>query len=443
MKGKKNGAEVVRELKKCGVEFVDLEFVDIMGTVKACEITVEKMAEATDDGLWFDGSSIEGFARIYESDMFLKPDLATYAVLPWTGGKVARFICDVYDEKRKPFAGDPRHVLKRVLKRAKDKGFEYMVGPELEFFLFKNGGSAGLETHDKASYFDLGNLDMAADVRREVVTSLEAMGLKIEMSHHEVAPGQHEIDFRYGNALSIADWVLTYKTAVKTAAKRFGLYASFMPKPLFGVNGSGMHVHQSLWKDKHNVFFDEKDVYNLSAVARHFIAGQLKHARALSAIVAPTINSYKRLVPGYEAPVYICWGRINRSALVRVPRYSEGKRSATRCEFRAPDPSANPYLAFAAMLAAGLDGIEKKLQPPTPVEENVYHLGNEELEKRGIPTLPHSLRDAITELEQDPVLREAIGEHVFEKLTTAQIEDWRDYKKQVTEWETKRYFHIL
>jgi glutamine synthetase len=435
--------ELIEEMRKKKVEFVDLEFVDIMGTVKACEIPLEKMHEVAHEGLWFDGSSIEGFVRIYESDMFLKPDLSTYAILPWSGGKVARFICDVYDEKKRPFEGDPRHILKKNLKKAEEKGLSYMVGPELEFFLFKNGESAGLQTHDQASYFDLGNRDLALDVRRQVVTDLESMGLKIEMSHHEVAPGQHEIDFRYGGALSIADWVLTYKTAVKTAARKFGLYASFMPKPLFGVNGSGMHVHQSLWKTNENVFFDEQDKYHLSQTARSFIAGLLAHAKALSAVVAPTINSYKRLVPGYEAPVYICWGRINRSALVRVPRYSEGKKGATRCEFRAPDPSANPYLAFAAMLAAGMDGVENKLEPPEPIEENVYHLNDEELEKRKIPTLPHSLHNAVGELQRDKVLREALGEHIYEKLTYAQLEDWKDYKRQVTEWEVKRYYEVL
>ncbi|MFH0817155.1 MAG: glutamine synthetase family protein [Candidatus Micrarchaeota archaeon] len=435
-------SDVFERMKKDGVKFVDLEFVDIMGTVKACEITVEKMMEVAEDGLWFDGSSIEGFVRIYESDMFLRPDLSTYSVLPWAGGPVARFICDVYDEKKQPFEGDPRHVLKRALERAKKIGFEYMVGPELEFFLFKRDNGT-VETHDKAGYFDLGNLDLASEVRREVVTNLESMGLSIEMSHHEVAPGQHEIDFKYGDALSVAGWVLTYKTAVKSAARKHGLYASFMPKPLFGVNGSGMHVHQSLWKDGQNAFFDETDKYNLSPLAKHFIAGQLKHARALSAIAAPTINSYKRLIPGYEAPVYICWGRINRSALLRIPRYSEGKKSATRCEYRAPDPSSNPYLVFAALLSAGLDGIEQKLEPPEPIEENVYHLSEVELEKRKIPTLPHSLRDAVTELQNDTVLKEALGKHVFEKLAEAQIEDWKDYKRQVTKWEMDRYFDVL
>ncbi len=440
---KEGSADIFERMKKDGVKFVDLEFVDIMGTVKACEITVEKMKEVAGEGLWFDGSSIEGFVRIYESDMFLKPDLGSYAVLPWTGGTVARFICDVYDEKQRPFEGDPRNVLRKTLERAKKMGLEYMVGPELEFFLFRRENGCGMETHDKASYFDLGNLDLAAEVRRDVVTHLESMGLSIEMSHHEVAPGQHEIDFKYGRALTVAGWVLTYKTAVKTAARKYGLYASFMPKPLFGVNGSGMHVHQSLWKDGQNAFFDEKDRYNLSPLARHFIAGQLKHARALSAIAAPTINSYKRLIPGYEAPVYICWGRINRSALLRIPRYTEGKKSATRCEYRAPDPSSNPYLVFAAMLSAGLDGVENKLEPPEPIEENVYHLSNEELEKRGIPTLPHSLKDAVTELQGDKVLQEALGKHVFEKLTAAQLEDWKDYKRQVTKWELDRYFDVL
>jgi glutamine synthetase len=392
--------------------------------------------------LWFDGSSIEGFVRVFASDMFLKPDMGTLAVLPWTGGKVARVICDVYDDKKRPFEGDPRYVLRRMLAKAAEKGFTYSVGPELEFFLFKNGESR-MQAHDEAGYFDLGNRDMASEVRRDVVLNLEKMGLAVEMAHHEAAPGQHEIDFKYGPALGIADWVLTYKTTVKTAARRFGLYASFMPKPLFGVNGSGMHVHQSLWKGKENAFFDEKDRYNMSQVSKQFIAGQLRHARALSAVVAPTVNSYKRLVPGYEAPVYICWGKINRSALIRVPKYSEGKRGASRCEFRASDPSANPYLVFATLLAAGLDGIEKKLEPPESVEQNVYHLKQEELAKRGIPTLPGSLKEAVDELSLDRVLREALGHHVFEKLTEAQLGDWNDYRRQVSEWEVKRYFNVL
>ncbi|MFH1447907.1 MAG: glutamine synthetase family protein [Candidatus Micrarchaeota archaeon] len=426
------------------VEFVDLEFVDIMGTVKSCEITVNKMKDVLDDGLWFDGSSIEGFVRVCESDMFLKPDIGTYAVLPWTGGKVARVICDVHTEKGKPFDGDPRYVLKKILKKADGMGLSYFVGPELEFFLFKNGDDSGLETHDKAGYFDLGKRDMAADVRREVVIHLQSMGLAVEMSHHEVAPGQHEIDFKYGEALSAADWVQTYKTAVKTVARNFGLRASFMPKPISGINGSGMHVHQSLWGGKENAFYDKDDEYNLSTLGKNFIAGQLKHAQALSAVVAPTINSYKRLVSGYEAPVYVCWGRINRSALVRVPKYSEGKEmSSARCEFRASDPSSNPYLAFAAMLAAGLDGIENKLEPPEPIDENIYTMSYGELEKKRIQTLPHSLKDAVVALQNDPVLKETLGGHVFERMTAAQLNDWKDYKRQVTDWEIKRYFEIL
>lgn len=442
MKGEAT-AESLRTLEKNGVRFVDLEFVDIMGTVKACEITLDKMKDVMADCLWFDGSSIEGFVRIFESDMFLKPDMSTLSVLPWTGGRVARVICDVYNEKGKPFEGDPRYVLKKTLAKAKEQGFTFMVGPELEFFLFKNGESTGQQIHDDAGYFDMGNRDLGAEVRRKVVTDLQSMGLSIEMSHHEVAPGQHEIDFKYGEALAVADWVLTYKTAVKTNAKLAGLYASFMPKPVFGVNGSGMHVHQSMWKDGENAFFDSKDKYSLSSLAKHFIAGQLKHARALSAIVAPTVNSYKRLTPGHEAPVYVCWGEINRSALLRIPRHAPGNKNAVRCEFRAPDPSANPYLTLASLLAAGLDGIKNKYEPPEPIEENVYHLDKADLEKRRIPTLPATLIDAVHELERDYVLREAIGQHVFEKLTEAQTEDWNEYSLQVTEWEKKRYFDRL
>ncbi|MCX6777284.1 MAG: type I glutamate--ammonia ligase [Candidatus Micrarchaeota archaeon] len=435
---------IVERAKKDGVQFVDLEFVDIMGTTKACEITVEKLEGACNEGLWFDGSSIEGFARICESDMYLVPDLDSYAVMPWSGGRVARIMCDVYSDEGKPFEGDPRNVLRRMLKKAEEKGFEFKVGPELEFFLFTNGDAVQkLRPHDDAGYFDLGVRDEADEVRRQVVTHLDKIGLRVEMNHHECAPGQHEIDFTYGPALKIADYVQVYKTAVRTIAKGMGLHASFMPKPLEDVNGSGMHVHQSLWKSEKNAFFDENGRYKLSKTAEHYIAGQLAHARALAAIVAPTVNSYKRLVPGFEAPVYVCWGQVNRSALIRIPRYKKGREGSVRCEFRAPDPSANPYLAFAAMLAAGLDGIERKLEPPNPIEENVYRFSDEELEKKGIPLLPNSLHSAFCELEKDKVLQEALGKHVYEKLVESQKREWADYKRHVTKWEIDRYFGVL
>ncbi|MEM4634041.1 MAG: glutamine synthetase family protein, partial [Candidatus Anstonellaceae archaeon] len=363
---------LLSDARSKGVQFVDLEFVDILGNPKMCEVTVERLEDVLTSGTWFDGSSIEGFARIAESDMFLVPDTSTWATLPWTNNRTARLICDVYIDEKTPFLGDPRNVLKRQLEKASKKGYEYKVGPELEFFIFKGNGSDEVQVHDNAGYFDLATRDAAFELRQEMVPALEKMGMKIERSHHEVAQGQHEIDFTYGNALPIADSVLTYKTTVKTLSKKYGLYASFMPKPIYGINGSGMHVHQSLWDKDKNLFYDPKNEYWLSDTALHFLAGIIAHARALAAITNPTVNSYKRLVPGYEAPVYICWGRINRSALIRIPRNLAGKEKGTRIECRFPDPSCNPYLAFAAMLAAGLDGIEKKLEPPQPVEERVY-----------------------------------------------------------------------
>jgi glutamine synthetase len=440
---------VVGDAKERGVAFVDLEFVDIFGMPKMCEITTARLDDVLSDGLWFDGSSIDGFMRIHESDMFLVPDTKTYSVLPWGGGKVARMMCDVYMNEKTPFEGDPRGVLKKNLSGAKEKhGYDFFVGPELEFFIFKSQNGGGVDpknaqVHDDAGYFDLATKDMAVDLRREIVPALESMGLEIEMSHHEVAPGQHEIDFKYGDALEIADSVLIYKTTVKMLARKYGLHASFMPKPVFGINGSGMHVHQSLWKDNKNAFYDGADQYWLSQTAKHYIAGILHHARALAAVVAPTVNSYKRLVPGYEAPVYVCWGRTNRSALVRIPRSLEGKTAATRAEVRFPDPSCNPYLAFSAMLAAGLDGIEKKMEPPKPIEENLYHFDDRKLKELYIKTLPGSLKEAMGELENDEVVRGALGKHIYEKLTEAQQEQWDGYRLSVSGWEIERYLPVL
>ncbi|MCX8198255.1 MAG: type I glutamate--ammonia ligase [Candidatus Micrarchaeota archaeon] len=436
---------ILSDARSKGVQFVDLEFVDILGMPKMCEITVERLEDVLTGGTWFDGSSIEGFARIAESDMFLVPDASTWAALPWTGNRTARIICDVYVDEKTPFQGDPRNVLKRQLKKAEEKGFEYKVGPELEFFIFKGNGDgiSNAQVHDDAGYFDLATRDAAFELRQEMVPALEKMGMKIERSHHEVAQGQHEIDFTYGNALPIADAVLTYKTTVKTLSKKYGLYASFMPKPIYGINGSGMHVHQSLWRGDKNLFYDKSNSYWLSSTALHFIAGVMKHARALSAITNPTVNSYKRLVPGYEAPVYICWGRINRSALIRIPRNLAGKEKGTRIECRFPDPSCNPYLAFAAMLAAGLDGIEKKLEPPQPVEERVYGYEEEKRKTLGIGTLPSSLEEASREFEADKVLTDAMGSHVTERLLTIQKKDWDGYRTQVTQWERDRYFGVL
>lgn len=438
---------IFADAKQKGVQFVDLEFVDILGMPKMCEITLDGLHDVLEHGSWFDGSSIEGFARISESDMFLVPDTSTWAVLPWSGGKTARLICDVYMDEKTPFAGDPRQVLKRQLARAAKMGYEYKVGPELEFFIFKGANGEGVsaaQVHDNAGYFDLSTRDEAFELKQEMIPALEKMGMKIEKSHHEVAQGQHEIDFMYGDALSIADAVVTYKTTVKTLSKKYGLYATFMPKPVFGINGSGMHVHQSLWKGEENAFYDAKDaVYCLSETAKQFIAGIMEHSRALTAVTNPSVNSYKRLVPGYEAPVYICWGRVNRSALIRVPRALAGRGKATRIECRFPDPSCNPYLAFAAMLAAGLDGIERKLVAPKPVEERVYGYEEDKRALLGIKTLPGSLVEAGKEFAADKVLTEALGPHVSEKLLKIQREDWNGYKTQVTPWEMERYFGVL
>lgn len=438
-------ARVMKDAAEKKVEFIDLEFVDVTGMPKMCEITADRLEDTLNDGTWFDGSSIEGFARISESDMFLVPDTSTWATLPWTGNKTARIICDVYVDEKTPFAGDPRNVLKRQLARAEAMGFEYKVGPELEFFIFKGGNGSGMpvQVHDDAGYFDLATRDEAVELRQEMVPALEKMGMKIERSHHEVAQGQHEIDFTYGNALPIADAVLTYKTTVKTLAKKYGLFASFMPKPVFGINGSGMHVHQSLWKGGKNLFYDGSDPYWLSGLAKSFLAGIMEHARGLSAVTNPTVNSYKRLVPGYEAPVYVCWGRINRSALIRIPRNLVGKEKGTRIECRFPDPSCNPYLAFAAMLAAGLDGVERKLEPPAPVEERVYGYEEGKRKTLGIGTLPESLQEASRELEKDAVLTGAMGAHLCEKLLAIQKKDWDGYKTQVTQWEKERYYGVL
>jgi glutamine synthetase len=436
---------VLEAIEDCGVEFVSLKFVDISGTAKACDITPAHFRGAIEDGLWFDGSSIEGFARISESDMLLKPDLSTFHVLP-TAPDSATVMCDVYIDEGTPFPGDPRHVLKRAVAKAGEMGFEFKVGPELEFFLFRgNGDPAKPEAvpQDAGGYFDLGPLDLAADVRREIIPLLGKLGIEVEMGHHEVAAGQHEIDFRYGEPLSTADKVMAYKSLVKTVAMRRGLFASFMPKPIFGINGSGMHVHQSLWSGARNAFYDEGDSRKLSKAAYSFIAGQLAHARELAGVVAPTVNSYKRLVPGYEAPVYICWGTTNRSALIRIPKFIRGREAARRAELRCPDPSCNPYLAFAAMLCAGLDGVRRGLAAPEPMEEDVYRFGDGEVAEKGIPTLPGSLKEASDELEGSALMREALGAHVHEKLLASQRLQWREYSMRVSKWELDRYLPLL
>ncbi|GAP62412.1 glutamine synthetase [Ardenticatena maritima] len=439
--------EIWARIEAENVRFIRLQFTDIVGHVKNVTIPVEKLEDAITHGVWFDGSSIEGFARVAESDMYLKPDLSTFAILPWERREqaTARIICDVYTPHGDPFPGDPREVLRRALAEAAELGFGYQTGPEPEFFLFKRDASGRpiLEPHDGAGYFDE-STDLGLDVRRQMVNALQALGIEVEATHHEVAPGQHEIDFRYDDALRTADNVVTLRIAVKTISQRNGLYASFMPKPISGINGSGMHTHQSLVRLEtgENAFVDPHGEYGLSAIARWFIAGQLAHARALSAVVAPTVNSYKRLVPGYEAPVYVSWARFNRSALIRVPSISTGRWQSTRVELRSPDPSANPYLAFAAMLAAGLDGIRRQLEPPPPAEEDLFHLDARRL-SRPLELLPNSLAEALDALESDEVIASALGPHLLSRFIEAKRREWDDYRAHVSTWEIERYFEIF
>jgi glutamine synthetase len=437
--------DLLARIKEDNVKFVSLQFSDVTGAVKSVDMPAERIPEALEDGVWFDGSSVEGFARIQESDMRLVLDPETYAVLPWTPTerRRARVFCDIYMPDGTPFEGDPRRVLKRILEKIAERGWTFNVGPEPEFFLFKPANGAGVHPvpHDVGSYFDFSANDEAVQVRTELMDALHSMGLKVEVGHHEVALGQHEIDFRFENALRTADNVLTFKYTVKAIAAQHGLIASFMPKPVFGINGSGMHCHQSLFDEKgNNLFFDAEDEHHLSQLAYAFIAGELKHARALTAVVAPTVNSYKRLVPGYEAPVYIGWAETNRSALIRIPRYTKGRDKATRAELRFPDPSANPYLAFAAMLAAALDGIDNGMTPPAPLNNiNVYHLDEKAREEMNIESLPGSLAEALTELEKDEVLKAALGKEALEAFLRAKWEAWDEYRTHVTDWEVKRY----
>jgi glutamine synthetase len=441
--------QLLAQVKEDAVKFVSLQFTDVTGAVKSVDIPVARLDDALQDGIWFDGSSVEGFARIQESDMRLVPDLNTYAVLPWTLPELrrARIFCEIFQPDGKPFLGDPRGTLKRALELLEKRGMKYNVGPEPEFFLFRGGnGHENIHPvpHDVGGYFDFSANDDAVRVRTELMDALEGMGLEVETGHHEVALGQHEIDFRFDDALRTADNVLTLKYTVKAIAAQHGLIASFMPKPIYGINGSGMHVHQSLFDlDGNNVFSDVDDEFHLSSLAYHFIAGQLLHARALAAIVAPTVNSYKRLVPGYEAPVYIGWAQINRSALIRIPRWSEGRDKSTRAELRFPDPSSNPYLAFTAMLAAAMDGIDRKLECPKPLNHvNVYELNAEERKKLGVDELPGSLGDALYELAGDTVIKNALGEAIYEAFTRAKWEEIEDYQMKVTDWEVERYLEL-
>ncbi|GAV26493.1 type I glutamate--ammonia ligase [Carboxydothermus islandicus] len=435
--------DIMDMVREQNVKFIRLQFTDIFGVLKNVAIPVEQLDKALNNELMFDGSSIEGFVRIEESDMYLRPDPNTFAVFPWRprNGAVARLICDVYNPDGTPFEGDPRYVLKRVLAEAKELGYTMYVGPELEFFLFQVDaeGKPTLVTHDNAGYFDLSPVDLGENARRDMVLALEQMGYEVEASHHEVAPGQHEIDFKYSDALDVADKIVTFKVVVRSIAQRHGLHATFMPKPLFGVNGSGMHTNQSLFKNGQNAFYDPNGELQLSETAYYYIGGIMKHIKAITAIANPVVNSYKRLVPGYEAPVYIAWSARNRSPLIRIP----AKRgSSTRIELRSPDPSANPYLALAVMLKAGLDGIKNKIKPPAPVNQNLYEMTAEERKALGVDTLPGSLKEAIDYLIEDKVIQEALGKHVFERFVEAKLKEWDEYRVQVHEWEVKKYLTV-
>ena len=437
--------EVLERAKADNVTFLNLQFTDIMGSLKQVTAPIKDLSEILKYGIWFDGSSIEGFARIHESDLFLKPDPDTYSLIPWLNsseGNTARLICDIYRPDGSPFKGDPRYILKKILKKAHDMGYEYNTGPEPEFFLFKND-SASLDPIDSGGYFDLAT-DEAHAIRREITTSLEMFGIDVEASHHEVGPGQHEIDFKYGDALITADRLLTLRATVKSIAQRHRIKASFMPKPIMGLPGSGMHVHQSLFdvKTKKNAFYDPKDKYNLSKIAHGFIAGQLHHIRGMMAVLCPTVNSYKRLVSGFEAPVYISWARINRSALIRVPQWFEDKPNSARVELRCPDPACNPYLTFAVMLAAGLDGIENKIKLADPVEEDLYKFDEAKLISKKIETLPSSLYEAIDELKNNRLIQEVLGEHLFKRYIDIKTREWNEFKMQVTQWEVDKYIDI-
>lgn len=432
--------DILRIANEQNVRFIRLQFTDLLGAIKNVEIPLSQLEKALDNKMMFDGSSIEGYVRIEESDMYLYPDLNTWVVFPWVSeDRIARLICDIYLPDGRPFPGDPRGILKRVLRDAETMGFTAMnVGPEPEFFLFKTDekGNPTTELNDHGGYFDLAPMDLGENCRREIVLTLEAMGFEIEASHHEVAPGQHEIDFKYANALKAADQIQTFKLVVKTVARHHGLHATFMPKPLFGVNGSGMHCHQSLFRGRENAFYDESDKLGLSVEARQYMAGILKHAKGMAAITNPTVNSYKRLVPGYEAPCYVAWSASNRSPMIRIPA---SRGLSTRVEVRNPDPAANPYLTLAVMLAAGLDGIRHRTSLPAPVDRNIYVMTEEEREEQGIPSLPASLKEALGEMLRDDIIVNALGEHATAYFYELKEIEWDMYRTQVHQWERDQY----
>ncbi|NIA07635.1 MAG: glutamine synthetase [Actinobacteria bacterium] len=441
----KTAQDVLKLCKDKKVKFIRLWFTDVLGFLKSFAVTIPELETALNEGMGFDGSSIEGFARIHESDMIALPDPNTFTVLPWRSDDemaVGRMFCDVMTPNGDHYTGDPRWALKRMVKKAQDMGLTFYIGPELEFFFFKN--SVGQpQIIDRGGYFDLTPLDVASDLRRDIVLSLEAMGIPVEYSHHEVAPSQHEIDLRYAEAVEMADRAMTYRLTVKEIALKHGLHATFMPKPLFGQNGSGMHVHQSLFRGEENAFYDVDDPQHLSKVGKAYIAGLLKHAKEICLVVAQWVNSYKRLVPGYEAPVYISWARRNRSALVRVPMYKPDKAKATRAEFRCPDPACNPYLAFAVMLAAGLEGIKNNYELPEAIEEDIFEMNLSSRNQAGIESLPGSLDEAIAATENSKIVREALGDHIFDNFLKNKKIEWDQYRSQITEWELEKYLPVL
>jgi glutamine synthetase len=436
-------AQILERTEREKVKFLRLQFTDILGTIKNVEIPDRQFEEALDGHIMFDGSSIEGFVRIEESDMYLRPDLSTFRIFPWagpTGETVARMICDIYTPDGNPFAGCPRTTLKKVIALGASKGYRMKAGPEAEFFLFQmKNGEPTTESHDSAGYFDLSPVDLGEDVRREIVLALEAMGFHVEAAHHEVAPGQHEIDFRYDDVLTTADNISTFRFVVKNVATKNGLHATFMPKPIYGINGSGMHTHMSLFSSNANIFYDAKAPMQLSQACLNYIGGILRHAKGFCAITNPLVNSYKRLVPGYEAPTNIAWSEKNRSPLVRVPA---ARGTGTRIELRMPDPSCNPYLALAVMLRSGLDGIDKKVDPGPPINKNIFTMSHRERRHLRIDELPGNLSEALDELEKDDLVRDTLGEHTFEHFLAAKREEWRDYIKHVSPWEVDRYLGV-
>jgi glutamine synthetase len=435
--------DILNLVKAREIRFIYLWFTDILGMIKSFAITDHELEQALEEGMGFDGSSVEGFTRIQESDMVALPDPATFRVLPWkvNDSHIARFFCDILTPDGAPYEGDPRYVLKKNLKRAAEMNFSYYVGPELEYFYFPSAQNP--TPLDRGGYFDLLPLDLGVDLRKETIKVLEDLGIEVEYSHHEVAPSQHEIDLRYADALSMADNVMTYKMVVKRVAHHKGYYASFMPKPIFGINGSGMHTHQSLFTNGRNAFFDKDQPYYLSQTARQYVGGLLTHAREITSVTNQWVNSYKRLVPGYEAPVYICWGQRNRSALVRIPEYKPGKENATRVEYRSPDPACNPYLAFSVMLAAGLEGIRKGYDLPDPSGDNIYHMTEEERKERTIDSLPEDLWEALKLTEKSALVREALGDHIFEQFVRSKKIIWENYRAQVTQYEIENFLPIL